>query len=58
MATLDGVESELAQRITGAQNELGQRGIVTVITTGKRSLAEAQRLYDEMIQAQKQWGKK
>jgi LAS superfamily LD-carboxypeptidase LdcB len=58
MAELSNVDAELAERIRGMQNEAGQRGIVLVVTTGWRSMAEQERLYDLMIAAQKQYGRK
>lgn len=58
MADLQDVVPELAGRIRGMQNEAGQRGIVLVVTTGYRTFAEQQRLYDAMVAAQLRHGRK
>jgi hypothetical protein len=57
MATLANVESELAERIRGMQTDAGNQGLVLVITTGYRSLDEQWRLYNDMIEAKKKYGK-
>jgi D-alanyl-D-alanine carboxypeptidase len=57
VATLANVESELAERIRGMQTDAGNQGLVLVITTGYRSLDEQWRLYNDMIEAKKKYGK-
>lgn len=58
MADLAHVETELAQRISGMQNEAAQRGLILVITTGWRSLDEQWRLYNDMLTAKAKYGRK
>jgi LAS superfamily LD-carboxypeptidase LdcB len=58
VATLENVENELAQRIRGMQTDAGNRGLVLVVTTGYRSLDDQWRLYNDMVEAKKKYGKK
>ena len=58
MADLANVEPELAQRITGMQNEAAQRGLILVVTTGWHSLGEQWRLYNDMVEAKRLYGRK
>jgi hypothetical protein len=58
VASLEGVEAELAHRIRGMQTEAGNQGLVLVVTTGHRSLDDQWRLYNDMVEAKKKYGKK
>ncbi|WP_028051245.1 M15 family metallopeptidase [Cellulomonas sp. URHD0024] len=47
--TEDGVDAELAARFAAAQDAASKDGVVLTITSGRRSVAEQQRLVDEAV---------